>query len=206
MVSVHIGRHAVATGAVTGMSGRRVRHVCQSQKRRWVVDARACASLASKKNTVKSKFTLHAGETTLSFPIESQIITGLSSSIDSILEVFRMKETEKRPKRYDSLHFRYEPPPQSIKRTNKDENIEITLSADTTREELDTSASGADDNLQKSGVSLEVFCNPNMHSSAFNAIALVTINMMTANGEEMRFVTECGLSALKSDVEEFLKN
>ena len=117
-------------------------------------------------------------------------------SLDKIMEVFRQKEAEKRPKRYDSLHFRYQPMEKPKTIMNRNEDMEISVSTSALKD--------MDDSCSYDDVSLEVFCNPNMHSSAFNAIALVTVCMKSASGGEMRFVTECGLSTLKTDVEDFL--
>ena len=48
-------------------------------------------------------------------------------------------------------------------------------------------------------VRLEVFCNPNMHTSALNATALVSVTT-----HEVRVVTECALSALQATVDDSL--
>ena len=49
------------------------------------------------------------------------------------------------------------------------------------------------------GVFLEIFCNPNAYSSAFQARALVTVK-----DEKIRFTSEGALSALKAAVDEYL--
>ena len=53
---------------------------------------------------------------------------------------------------------------------------------------------------EENAVQLEVFCNPNAFSSAFNAKALVTLSSSLG----VQVVTECSLSSIQSDVEAFL--
>ena len=108
--------------------------------------------------------------------------------------VFKEKEAAKRPKRYQPLSFQHAaaaaPAPAAEGRTDA---VEISL------RQAGGRGAGA--------VGMEVFCNPNMHSSAFNATALVTLTMAPAAAgaaPEMRVVTECELSALKAHVDEFL--
>jgi len=49
------------------------------------------------------------------------------------------------------------------------------------------------------GVTLEFFLNPNMAVDAFQAQALVSVE-----SSSMKVVSECSLSTLRSDVEDFL--
>lgn len=49
---------------------------------------------------------------------------------------------------------------------------------------------------------LEVFCNPNSASSAFNAKALITLKTK----EGVKITTEGRLSALKEDLDAFLQH
>ncbi|KAG0578376.1 hypothetical protein M758_4G016300 [Ceratodon purpureus] len=49
------------------------------------------------------------------------------------------------------------------------------------------------------GVFFEVFCNPNAHATAFQAKYLVTIN-----DEKLRIASEGQLSALKSDLDQYI--
>lgn len=49
------------------------------------------------------------------------------------------------------------------------------------------------------GIFLEVFCNPNAYSSAFQARALITVK-----DDRVRFTSEGALSNLKAAVDEYL--
>jgi hypothetical protein len=49
------------------------------------------------------------------------------------------------------------------------------------------------------GVFFEVFCNPNAHATAFQAKYLVTIH-----DEKLRIASEGQLSALKSDLDQYI--
>lgn len=49
------------------------------------------------------------------------------------------------------------------------------------------------------GVFFEVFCNPNAHATAFQAKYLVTIN-----DDKLRIASEGQLSALKSDLDQYI--
>lgn len=49
------------------------------------------------------------------------------------------------------------------------------------------------------GVFLEVFCNPNAYSNAFQAKVLITIN-----DEKIKIASEGQLSALKADIDEYI--
>lgn len=117
------------------------------------------------------------------------------------MEVFREKEATKRPKRYQPLNFLHSAAAApALVAEGKNDAMEICM-------QHAAGQQGAD----AGGVSLDVFCNPNMHSSAFNATALVTLTMVagtgnasTTDGGQMRVVTECDLSALKADVDEYL--
>jgi hypothetical protein len=50
------------------------------------------------------------------------------------------------------------------------------------------------------GVSFEIVCNPNAHATAFQARYLITINH-----EKIRVASEGQLSALKSDVDNYVE-
>ena len=85
--------------------------------------------------------------------------------------------------------------------TASSDDIEISLSS------LNGMIGGSGDNLASisQNISIQVFCNPNMHSNAFNASALVTVEINHQDkNQEMRFVTECGLFALKTNVDNYL--
>ncbi|PNH10442.1 hypothetical protein TSOC_002835 [Tetrabaena socialis] len=51
-------------------------------------------------------------------------------------------------------------------------------------------------------VSVEVFCNPNAHTTAFDAKLLITV----ASEGGLKVTTEARLSAITSDVDDFMKS
>ena len=129
----------------------------------------------------------------------------MAGSIDDVLETFSQKEKATRPQKYKPLDFKHIPNvSDNVVRNNltaSSDDIEISLSS------LNGMIGGSGDNSASisQNISMQVFCNPNMHSNAFNASALVTVEINHQDkNQEMRFVTECGLFALKTNVDNYL--
>ncbi|KAK9904865.1 hypothetical protein WJX75_004243 [Coccomyxa subellipsoidea] len=108
---------------------------------------------------------LHVNDTTISFPFAEAQAKEVSAAINGLLQTFAAKQSAERPKRWQSMEYRYK-------------------------------GSGEQDPVAQ----LELFCNPNAYSTAFDARVLVTLK--AAGG--VAVTTEGRLSALKADVENFL--
>lgn len=112
-------------------------------------------------------FVLHLGDTTLSVPFSVEEGNNLSQKFQDLLKVFAAKQEAERPRRWQSLEYRFE-----------DGGTDAPISY------------------------LEMFCNPNMHSTPFDAKLLITVK--TQQG--VNVVAEGSLGTVKSDLESFLGN
>ncbi|KAG2436102.1 hypothetical protein HYH02_011612 [Chlamydomonas schloesseri] len=54
-------------------------------------------------------------------------------------------------------------------------------------------------------VGVEIFCNPNAHTTAFDAKLLVTLWSPSVGGQGLKVTTEARLSAVTSDLDNFLQ-
>jgi hypothetical protein len=96
-------------------------------------------------NTAKP-LELHVGPTTLSLPFNQQRAMELKAALALLLATFAEKAKAERPKRWQSLEYKFK---------NDD---------------------GSDESTTPPGIALfEVFCNPNAAASPFDAKVLVTV-------------------------------
>ncbi|CAL8464353.1 g3888 [Coccomyxa elongata] len=108
---------------------------------------------------------LHVNETTITFPLAEAQAKEIVAAINSLLQTFAAKQAAERPKRWQSMEYRYK-------------------------------GSGEGDPVAL----LELFCNPNAYSTAFDARVLVTLKAVGG----VSVTTEGRLSAFKADIDNFL--
>lgn len=131
-------------------------------------------------------FELHVGSTTLSLPFNSQRASELRAALSLLLATFAEKAKAERPKRWQSLEYRFKSGSDGGNEGGGDSGNE---------------GGGDSGSSTPPGIAFfEVFCNPNAAASPFDAKVLVTVR--STNGG-VGFTTEAPLSALRADLEAF---
>lgn len=163
----------------------------------------------------------HINETTISFPLNDEEVRRLSQALTGVMATFAEKQQAERPKRWPAMEFVFkgEPRPGQGCRSAKwlavagrqggaplrhAQHALHTHMQRLPRPDLGCCVPArlpAGDTAAREIEHLEVFCNPNAHATAFDAKALVTLR--TADG--LRLTTESKLTAIKADVEQYLR-
>ena len=150
-----------------------------------------------------ASLSLHAGDTTFTFPVGPQQVEEMGQALQTVLAVFAEKQAAARPKRYKSLEYKYAG--ASPARARACAGLRLlqpgvwpdlqtpAVRARAVRPHQCDGAAGPAPELSY----LELFCNPNAATNAFGAKVLVTAR--THDG--VAVLTEIPLTALKADLD-----
>ena len=122
------------------------------------------------------KLTLHIDQTSLSFPLRAEAAKELNTSLQQLLQTFAAKQKAERPQRWKSMEFRLKGAT-----TTKGHSTGPFYSSATIHSVIGPPAKGdrtacyAGDTANEEVEYLEIFCNPNSASTAFDAKALITL-------------------------------
>ena len=146
-----------------------------------------------------TKITLHVDQTSISFPLKPESGRELQAGLQILLQTFAEKQKAERPQRWKSMEFKLKGEAGQNQWRFQEGKWHTGLKGgeEPSNPGFDVAGQPGEGDIQF----LEVFCNPNASTTAFDAKALITIK--TADG--LQLTTEGRLSALKADLDLFLE-